>query len=579
MIQNQHKSISIGGAKLINWKLYAPLVPFIILVVPLTQNENGDGWTFWRWTLSAIIGLLPPTILYLIGDVLFFHKRNEQSVKPVLVFAFGLALGASQGFTTTYVAHILNLVNENLYSELIFSTVNSALIGLLILPLSSLVAASYESYRFDRNQLLTDKMATESKKTESQAILRGLRESMSNKVDQNLLEILQTSKNFFDQRERSLDQNWELMAEKLRSAALETVRPFSHNLHRRGTEREYSVRPSEILKYVSHSIVIHIPWVLLIYGVTTYTSIYAHSDFKNGAIYLLLRLAAITVLMLFMRLLKTKNYFRTLPGFLLLLTLCCSSFAYLNTILDAYFGLTYQSFWNSVANAAWLGFIIFSVGLVSAFIDGQRAEIDFIQNQLSQTEISSLLIKREEARISRELAKYLHGTIQSRLMASAMEVERAGRSGDKKAVAREIEKAYKTLKLPDEDYFSTPEKNLTDELRKVSAKWDKLLKIRFATSKDLSQIDENLSQDIGNVINEAIANSFRHGAASKVDVKIKSEGKDIVIEVVDDGSGLGKGKPGLGTDTFSSLAGVSWKLTPLPKNSGTLLFLRVKNVL
>ena len=100
-----------------------------------------------------------------------------------------------------------------------------------------------------------------------------------------------------------------------------------------------------------------------------------------------------------------------------------------------------------------------------------------------------------------------------------------------------------------------------------------------ATSKDLSQIDENLSQDIGNVINEAIANSFRHGAASKVDVKIKSEGKDIVIEVVDDGSGLGKGKPGLGTDTFSSLAGVSWKLTPLPKNSGTLLFLRVKNVL
>jgi signal transduction histidine kinase len=579
MIQNQHKSISIGGAKLINWKLYAPLVPFIILVVPLTQNENGDGWTFWRWTLSAIIGLLPPTILYLIGDVLFFHKRNEQSVKPVLVFAFGLALGASQGFTTTYVAHILNLVNENLYSELIFSTVNSALIGLLILPLSSLVAASYESYRFDRNQLLTDKMATESKKTESQAILRGLRESMSNKVDQNLLEILQTSKDFFDQRERSLDQNWELMAEKLRSAALETVRPFSHNLHRRGTEREYSVRPSEILKYVSHSIVIHIPWVLLIYGVTTYTTIYSHSDFTTGTTYLLLRLAAITVLMLFMRMLKTRNHFRTLPSFFLLLTLCCASFAYLNTILDEYFDLTYQSFWNSVANAAWLGLIIFSVGLVSAFIDGQRAEIDFIQNQLSQAEVSALLIKREEARISRELAKYLHGTIQSRLMASAMEVERAGRSGDKKAVAREIQKAYKTLKLPDEDYFSTPEKNLSDELRKVSAKWDKLLKIKFSTSKDLSQIDENLSQDIGNVINEAIANSFRHGAASKVDVKIKSEGKDIVIEVVDDGSGLGKGKPGLGTDTFSSLVGVSWKLTPLPKNSGTLLFLRVKNVL
>lgn len=579
MEQLRKKPISIGGPRLINWKLFLPLLPFIILIVPITQNENGDGWTFWRWTLSAIIGLLPLTFLYLIGDVLLFHKRDKQPVNPILVFTFGFFIGASQGFTTTYMAHILNLVNEDFFFELIFSTLNSGLTGMLILPLSSLVAASYEAYKFDRNQLLSEKMAAESKKVESQAIVRGLRVSMSNKVDQNLLEVLQNSKDFFDQRERSLDQNWELMAEKLRSAALETVRPFSHNLHRRGTERQYSVRPSEIVKYVSHSIVIHIPWVLLIYGVTTYTTIYRHSDLITGSIYLAIRLAAIAVLMLFMRFLKRRNLFRTIPSFSLLLTVCCAIFAYLNMRLDQYFQLRYESFWNSLTNAAWLGFIIFSVGLVSAFIDGQSAEMDFIKSQLTEAEISALLVKREEARISRELAKYLHGTIQSRLMASAMEVERAGRSGNKKAVAREIEKAYKALKLPDEDYFSTPEENLADELRKVTSKWDKLLKIKISIAPKLTHINENLSQDIGNVVNEALANSFRHGEASAAQVVISSDKNDIVIEVSDNGIGPGHGKAGLGADTFSSLAGISWKLSSLPKNSGTLLSLRVKNVI
>lgn len=575
----EHKPIIIGGERLINWKLFSGALPFMILTTPFTENSNGNGWTFWRWTLAAITGGLALVLMYLIADVALFHNRKYAPVKSSYVFLYGLLMGASQGFVTTYAAHLLRLVNEDVKREILIETINSGLVGFLLLPLSSLLAASYESYKFDRNQLIAEKMSAESKKSEAQAIVSGLRTTMSEKVDENLLKVLTNSKEFFNQKHRSLDENWELMAEQLRLAALETIRPFSHSLHKKGKEKQYAVKNSEILRYVAHSIVINIPWVILIYGATTYTDIFSHSNFSIGSLYLSIRLTIIVSLLLIVRLLKNRGLFRTLPSFLILLTLICGVFSLINIWLDDFFELTYEPIWNSVANALWLGVIILTVGLISAFIDGQKAELEFIRTQLSSAEISALLIKREEARVSRELAKYLHGTIQSRLMAAAMEVERAGRSGDKKAIKREVAKAYKWLQLPDEAYFSTPEQNLADELKKVAAKWNNLLAIKVTLAKNLPLLNINIVQDIGNIANEAIANSFRHGQATKVLIEIVKNAGDLLVRVTDDGSGPTKGKPGLGSETFSLLAGSSWKLSASSNGLGSILELHIKDVL
>lgn len=580
-MQNEEIEFHIGGKRLIQWRSLGYALPFLIIVLPLTENNGGSAWTFWRWTLVSILGSIPVLLVYLLGDLIIFHNRHKKPVKTIHVFIFGFTIGAIRGLSVSIFGNILHVINQNFLEELTQRVLSSGLAGLLIIPLSSLIATSIDTYRFDRNQLIAERMAVESKKVESQAILNGMRSALSRKVDENLLEIVENSKEFFDEKNRNLEENWDAMAEKLRSAALETIRPFSHTLHRKGEERQYSVQFTEIMKYVAHSINLQIPWVLLIYSVTTYTDVFKNIEVKSGFVVLALKLLVITIALYIMRYLKLRGKFRSLRSFFVLLLVFGAFFTLWSIEIDLIFNLKRVSTFHSVQNSIWLILIIVAVGLVSAFINGQRAEMNFIKSNLSSTEIEALLLKREEARLSREMAKYLHGTIQSRLMASAMGLERAGRSGDKKALKREIANAYKNLKLPDEKYFDEPEESLNDEVKKVLAKWNNLLEIKVNIDKDSKLLDGPISQDIGSAINEALANSFRHGNASKVKIDINRSGSGIEIVISDNGVGPIKGKPGLGSESFKFLAASNWTLEEgknRARQTGAVLRLKIKEV-
>ena len=143
----------------------------------------------------------------------------------------------------------------------------------------------------------------------------------------------------------------------------------------------------------------------------------------------------------------------------------------------------------------------------------------------------------------------------------------------------DIAKAYKSLTLPDESYFSAPEESLRDELDKVISKWNHLLKIKVILPKNFPDLDEFISQDIGNVVNEALANSFRHGEATNVTITFSAEKRDVVLKISDNGVGPNKGKAGLGSETFAALAGNSWSLAKSAKGKGASLTMKIHNVI
>jgi len=366
------------------------------------------------------------------------------------------------------------------------------------------------------------------------------------------------------------------MAVKLRKAALDTIRPFSHSMHRRGVEKNYAVTTKELLRYVANSIRIEIPWVIAIYIISVFKYIFINSTPANGFMNLLLRVVVIYVSMIFLAELKKRGNIQSLWGYLTALSIFGVIFAWITHILDDIFNLRHDTQLSHVVDSVWLCLCILVIGLVSDFMYDQHAESEFLERQISKEQLETMFLKREEDRLSRELAKYLHGTIQSRLMASAMALEKAGRKGDKKALERELAEAYKSLRVPSAEYFSAPAATFREEINKVVAKWSDLMKVKVKISVAIKDLPIHKSQEIGNVVNEGLSNSFRHGNAGAVNVSITGTNDEIFIEISDDGTGLVPGKPGLGTDWFKAIAGNSWVLKSNKDRPGTTLELHVK---
>jgi signal transduction histidine kinase len=303
--------------------------------------------------------------------------------------------------------------------------------------------------------------------------------------------------------------------------------------------------------------------------------LYSNSPWHLATANLLTRLILISIGLGLIRKFKYSGQLRGLTSYFIALSIFGAIFITSAHILDDVFQLRHDSDYLHYVDTAWLILIIVVVGFVSSFFYGQSAESEFLEKQISKEKLEMLILKREEERLSRELAKYLHGTIQSRLMASAMALERAGRKGDKKALERELEEAYKSLRVPSAEYFSTPEESFKDEVNKVVSKWNDLMKVKVRIGANIPNIPSHKSQEIGNVINEGLSNSFRHGNATKVDVSVTSKLGQIYVVVKDDGSGIDGGKPGLGTEWFKAIAGNAWSLSSNDSGPGTTLELRI----
>ncbi len=579
MPYSQKLQMAIGGKWAISWKVAAYTLPFLLVIIPIAEGDVFTWWAFWRWTLVSFLSLITVVMIYFFADITLFKNREKNPVPDYYVFGLGFILGFARGGTAGIVAYYFNALEMEAFTApgtILLRALNAGLIGMVAIPLMSLIGSSIEIYRADRNALIAERLLAESQKSESAAIIKSLRSSMTRRVDENLLEVVKNSQQYLDEKGRSLEANWQLMAVRLRKAALDTIRPFSHRMHRRGEERTYKVHLFELLRYMASTVRIEIPWVLMFYAMTNFKFLYENSPWYLATGNLITRLILIAVGLGLIRKLKYSGQLRGLASYFISLFIFGSLFIMVTHLVDEYFKLRHDSEYVHYVDTAWLLIIVVLVGFVSSFFYGQSAEAEFLEKQISKEKLEMLILKREEERLSRELAKYLHGTIQSRLMASAMALERAGRKGDKKALERELEEAYKSLRVPSADYFSAPEETFKDEVTKVVGKWNDLMKVKVKIGSNIPNIPSHKAQEIGNVINEGLSNSFRHGNASKVEVSVTFKLGQIHVVVKDDGSGIDGGKPGLGTEWFKAIAGNAWSLSSNDSGPGTTLELRIK---
>lgn len=555
----------------VKWIISLPLMiislPFLIFPVGFQETRPEQTDLFWKWITASSIGLIPTAFVYA-GMGFFYFKRLKTKTAPISsVFLFGLLLGGAKGFGTGISSSELGLLDTYSFDEIMIRTLNSAFIGMVFVPAVTLLASSYSMYILNRRKLIDEYMNHEFNRLENESISSELRSKLSQRVDKHLVEILKNAKIQLKSTSNP-EVQWEQIAKILRDTALNAVRPLSHDLwKKRKVQLEITV--IDFFKYSLKIINFKTSWIVACYVLTTFQYLVQNNTLANASLNLVLRILLLFFLFNFAQVLKELLQSDKNQIFLVILTFVCL----------VHFGVTWginhaTHYSNSIFNITdtlWIFLLALIAGVIQAFLTTQEFAIEKLEDLTEYSKLSNLAAKREVERFSRDIAKYLHGTMQSRLMASAMSIENAAKLGDKVNLERQIELAFDSLEMPSIEYLSKGGISMYGSISEVIQKWDGLVEIAFNKEKGLATLDSKAELSISEILDEALANAFRHGKATKVRISLyENENDKLELEVTDDGLGPQLGNYGMGSQLFSSYS-ENWRLKQKDNSTGSVL--------
>ena len=166
--------------------------------------------------------------------------------------------------------------------------------------------------------------------------------------------------------------------------------------------------------------------------------------------------------------------------------------------------------------------------------------------------------------ISHQWATYIHGKILTRMAATSLKLEQAVGNND----VESFEVGLKNLKVILEDptkEFEQNQMNLKSEIASRLDPWEGLITIKLSVDPLLEGITNDRVKDLGEVIEEVISNSVRHGGSQNISISItSSDHPDIDLVIEDDAINplpLVPARIGLGTKILNLVSDGRWSIS------------------
>lgn len=180
-----------------------------------------------------------------------------------------------------------------------------------------------------------------------------------------------------------------------------------------------------------------------------------------------------------------------------------------------------------------------------------------------QKEMSRIVAEEFSHTLSHRWAVFIHGKILTRLAASALKLETASQAGDSQTFSRAVGSLLNLLENPDAGF----EQDSLDLKSEVSARldpWIGLLDVNLHIDAELESISSPRVRELGEVIEELISNSMRHGKSQRIQLRVTKQGDhDLKIVATDDAlvsPPEQQSRYGLGTRIFNSASDGRWSL-------------------
>lgn len=415
---------------------------------------------------------------------------------------------------------------------------------------TAMLLEAHERFVRDRAKLLDD------------AVLNQLAAMQDSRADLTLADEHGVAASLADTRERLAAQlvtrtslsTWLEAAQALRSAADETVRPLSHALWREASQRYPEPRVGGVLQQLLRQpTFLPVPAASVIVigylGATTQE----YGALTGPLVAIALGLTSLAILTVGNAMMRRLASLRHIVYFVSIMLVQAA------TLLLAYGPARAggELLPPSLVAGSILGTLI-AVLLTSvvASLDASRAMvIGQLRSDVNKERIAQAARTRARALALREAAKDLHGTVQTRLIASAGAIELAAATGDVAAYEQALRAALGIL----ESERVPVEATVAARVRDLTTSWGAMCEVRLEMDP---AVGECVHDDVVRVVEEALANAYRHGQATRIDVCITREAGGVRVTVMDDGVGPGGGPPGLGSDLLARATGGCYDLRP-----------------
>ena len=182
--------------------------------------------------------------------------------------------------------------------------------------------------------------------------------------------------------------------------------------------------------------------------------------------------------------------------------------------------------------------------------------IDLLQNyELADFHTQSKGIDLGE----RNLASYIHNSLQSELLALAGQLEEAANTQDHEKSSQILQKVSSLINRSFVDDFKKFSESPLDRLKTIQNSWKGLLDVQIDIPEDLLQSPEKNSV-IVQTIEEFATNSYRHGQATAITIRAEADTSGVKLLLQSNGKRKVPAQRGLGTEWLDQIALTPWKL-------------------
>lgn len=537
-----------------SWRAYVILAIPTIAAVPIPRTPF-EPTTVQSWLIASTIGYVVIGLCLLTLRFVVFRSELERRISLRRAALIGAVIGFIKGLTTGTFASLLG-VGLGGMNEVLVRAVPASLLGAAIIGLTSLIVTNVADFQNEWKQLVQvraqalDMQATEKIELEQNAsALQSLISKELNLILEQCAIALQ------ELSDRPVETQWQALSSLLRRAATEHIQPLSRRLW--NSPQDKPPRITQAIKAAARSA--QIPFV----GPIILAAI-AFVPARSGLVSpeVLIRELAVYLLLISTSLAFMRFLTRRIQRLRFTLLLVSGLFSGLTVLLTVEIMDSQNSLSRTALNVWWLILLTISFGLAQSLLRQREIIFSSLRADAQAAQIEAAALRQANRRMYRELGQYLHSTVQSRLMASALLID--SNPNQQTAWYRErLEGTIQILAAPLSEFRSNVQ-SIETALRELADKWNGILAVGVEV---VGQHHTTRTADVVAVVQEAISNASRHGLAQRVNVVVEFQDSHIDIDVFDDGIGPRLGPRGLGSSFFDEVG--QWSLSPQESGQGS----------